>query len=128
LTPVLTDAYARMHEAGTACSFEVWEDEELIGGEFGVILGGVYFCESKFHTASGAGNYATGIAVTSLAASGFTVYDAQYGPRYLDRFSTHGLEPFGPDTFRRMLPEAASAHFQHILLRGGALAPPDQGQ
>lgn len=119
LTPRLIALYAALHAAGLACSFEVWDGAELVAGEFGVVASGVYFCESKFHRASGAGNLSTGAAVLTLADAGFSVYDAQYGPDYLQRYSTHGLKPFDADYFRTALARAAAKRFQHFCAGGG---------
>lgn len=118
LTPALISLYTAMHTAGLACSFEVWDGADLVGGEFGVIASGAYFCESKFHRASGAGNLSTGAAVLTLADAGFSVYDAQYGPDYLRRYSTGGLKPFDADYFPTALARAAAKRFQHFCAGG----------
>src|SRR5450631_3145843 len=56
LSPRLVDAYCRLHAAGYAHSVEAWERQRLVGGLFGVALGGLFTSESMFHTASDAGN------------------------------------------------------------------------
>mgnify|MGYP003691444723 FL=1 len=42
-------AYSDLHNAGHAHSFEVWQDKNLVGGLYGVAIGGAFFAESKFH-------------------------------------------------------------------------------
>ncbi|MEU8926011.1 leucyl/phenylalanyl-tRNA--protein transferase [Kitasatospora sp. NPDC048545] len=119
ITPAIADQYRALHRAGLASSFEVWNGDDLIAGELGVLVGGVYFCETKFHRVAESGNFLSGMAVLTLANAGFSVYDAQYGPAYLERFSTKGLEPFDADTFPDLVARAAARRYRHI----GAGAP-----
>ncbi|MEM1082409.1 MAG: leucyl/phenylalanyl-tRNA--protein transferase, partial [Pseudomonadota bacterium] len=49
ITPGMMAAYDRLHESGRAHSLEIWRDEVLIGGIYGVAIGTVFFAESKFH-------------------------------------------------------------------------------
>jgi leucyl/phenylalanyl-tRNA--protein transferase len=114
LTPRMAELYLALQRAGMACSFEVWDGDDLIGGEFGVLIAGTYFCETKFHTVSDAGNLCSGAAVLTLAAAGFTNYDTQYGPQYLSRFSSRGLEPFDAEVFSNLVERAAVHRFRHF--------------
>ncbi|MGW0574826.1 leucyl/phenylalanyl-tRNA--protein transferase [Streptomyces sp. NPDC002920] len=114
ITDAVAAQYAALHRAGLACSFEVWDGTNLIAGEIGVLAGGVYFCETKFHRADEAGNFLSGTAVLTLADAGFSVYDAQYGPKYLARFSSRGLEPFDEEMFPLLMARAAAKRFECI--------------
>ncbi len=49
ILPEVTEAYCRLHELGHAHSFEVWKDEALVGGLYGVHRGGLFAAESMFH-------------------------------------------------------------------------------
>jgi leucyl/phenylalanyl-tRNA--protein transferase len=49
ITPAITVAYTRLHELGWAHSVEAWRDGELIGGLYGLALGGLFAGESMFH-------------------------------------------------------------------------------
>jgi len=49
ITESMIDAYVRLHERGIAHSIEVWQNEELVGGLYGVALGKAFFGESMFH-------------------------------------------------------------------------------
>lgn len=51
-------AYIKMHELGHAHSAEVWKDNELVGGLYGIKLGKVFFGESMFSKVSSASRYA----------------------------------------------------------------------
>ena len=54
----MIEAYCRLHEAGDAHSYEVYENGELVGGLYGVALGGVFFGESMFSLVSNASKVA----------------------------------------------------------------------
>lgn len=54
----MKQAYAQLHELGYAHSFEVWEDDALIGGLYGLKIGSIYFGESMFHRKSNASKIA----------------------------------------------------------------------
>lgn len=54
ITPEITTAYARLHELGWAHSVEAWRDGELLGGLYGLALGGLFAGESMFHRATDA--------------------------------------------------------------------------
>jgi leucyl/phenylalanyl-tRNA---protein transferase len=54
ITPEMTAAYLRLHELGWAHSVEAWGDGELLGGLYGVALGGLFAGESMFHRATDA--------------------------------------------------------------------------
>lgn len=49
ITPEVIDAYTRLHELGWAHSVETWRDGELVGGLYGVLVGGLFAGESMFH-------------------------------------------------------------------------------
>ena len=54
ITPEITAAYTRLHELGWAHSVEAWRDGELLGGLYGLAIGGLFAGESMFHRASDA--------------------------------------------------------------------------
>ena len=74
----LIGSYVALFSAGYAHSMEVWEDEELVGGIYGVAVGGVFFGESMFNHVSNAGKLAFYKLVEHLKESGFTLFDTQY--------------------------------------------------
>lgn len=54
ITPEITAAYLRLHDLGWAHSVEAWRDGELVGGLYGLALGGLFAGESMFHSATDA--------------------------------------------------------------------------
>jgi leucyl/phenylalanyl-tRNA--protein transferase len=74
-------AYTRLHELGWAHSVEVWSDEpepRLVGGLYGVAIGGLFAGESMFHTASDASKVALVALVERLRAGGGVLLDVQW--------------------------------------------------
>lgn len=79
ITPEFQAAYARLHELGWAHSVEVWNSSgELIGGLYGVAIGGLFAGESMFHRARDASKVAMVALFERLAAAGFEVFDVQW--------------------------------------------------
>lgn len=82
----LTTLYATLHGAGYAHSLEIWrgtaEDgsgaEQMVGGLFGVSLGGAFFGESMFSTARDTSKIALAYLVHRLRAAGFVLCDTQF--------------------------------------------------
>ena len=77
IVPALAEAYRRLHAAGAAHSVEVWAEQELIGGVFGVTVGAMFAGESMFHRRSDASKAALVCLVGHLRNRGFTLLDVQ---------------------------------------------------
>lgn len=78
--------YTALHELGVAHSVECWRAGELVGGLYGVALGGAFFGESMFsHTADGS-KVALVHLVARLTLGGFTLLDTQFITRHLQQF------------------------------------------
>jgi leucyl/phenylalanyl-tRNA---protein transferase len=70
--------YDRLHGAGHAHSLEVWDGDVLVGGVFGVTLGGAYFGESMFSHRTDASKIALAYLVDRLHLAGFQLFDTQF--------------------------------------------------
>jgi leucyl/phenylalanyl-tRNA--protein transferase len=77
IIPELVSGYARLHELGWAHSVEVWEGEALVGGIYGVAIGGLFAGESMFHTRTDASKIAFASLVERLRGAGYALFDAQ---------------------------------------------------
>ncbi|MDJ0868241.1 MAG: leucyl/phenylalanyl-tRNA--protein transferase [Myxococcota bacterium] len=86
ITAEMRDAYLRLHELGFAHSAEAWRGGELVGGLYGVSLGGCFFGESMFARAPDASKVAFVTLVRQLAAWGFELIDCQVYTEHLERF------------------------------------------
>ena len=72
------DLYVALHDSGYAHSVEVWEDEELVGGVYGVAIGTAFFGESMFSTRTDASKAALAWLIDRLRTQGFTLFDTQF--------------------------------------------------
>jgi len=70
--------YMDLHAAGHAHSLEVWRDDTLTGGVYGVTLGGAFFGESMFSRATNASKIALAYLVSHLKKCGFALFDTQF--------------------------------------------------
>jgi leucyl/phenylalanyl-tRNA--protein transferase len=77
ISPAFIDAYTRLHEAGHAHSVECWQNDELVGGVYGVAVGGLFAGESMFHRVSDASKVALRHLVQHLRDRGFVLFDIQ---------------------------------------------------
>ena len=100
LSPSLATAYQQLHAAGDAHSVEVWFADRLVGGLFGVALGGLFTSESMFHRVANAGNAALVAAHEHLTRRGYTLWDIQMTSSHTVRF---GAQELSPADYRRLL-------------------------
>jgi leucyl/phenylalanyl-tRNA--protein transferase len=77
IIPEMLEAYVELHRLGWAHSVEVWDDEELVGGIYGVAIRGLFAGESMFHTRTDASKVAFVALVEHLRARGYVLYDVQ---------------------------------------------------
>jgi leucyl/phenylalanyl-tRNA--protein transferase len=82
----IIDSYIELHHLGLAHSVEAWQDDQLVGGLYGVALGGAFFGESMFHHATDASKVALAALVERLRARGFTLLDIQWVTPHLEQF------------------------------------------
>jgi leucyl/phenylalanyl-tRNA--protein transferase len=78
ITEEMIDAYVELHKAGHAHSVEVRQDAALVGGIYGIAIGGAFFGESMFSRVSNASKAAFHELARHLKKRGFTVFDSQY--------------------------------------------------
>jgi leucyl/phenylalanyl-tRNA--protein transferase len=77
ITADMIDAYRQLHELGHAHSIEVWLGNELVGGVYGVSLGGFFAGESMFHRVRDASKVALTYLIEYLKIRGFVLFDTQ---------------------------------------------------
>ena len=80
----IESAYTALHKMGYAHSAETWQDGELVGGLYGILLGSVFFGESKFSFKSNASKFAFIKWVEVLRARGVVVIDCQVHTAHLE--------------------------------------------
>lgn len=77
ITPALIDAFLEFHRAGYAHSVEVWDDDRLVGGIYGVAIGGFFAGESMFHRTTDGSKMALVHLVNRLRERSFVLFDIQ---------------------------------------------------
>lgn len=82
----LVEAYTALHRKGLAHSVEAWRGGELVGGLYGVALGGAFMGESMFSRAADASKVCLVHLVDRMMARGFVLLDSQYPTEHLARF------------------------------------------
>ncbi|HXK25726.1 MAG TPA: leucyl/phenylalanyl-tRNA--protein transferase [Myxococcota bacterium] len=91
ITGEMQRAYAELFRRGYAHSAEAWEEDALVGGLYGVSLGGVFFGESMFAAQPDASKVAFATLVAQLVRWDFDLIDCQQQTPHLGRF---GAEPW----------------------------------
>ena len=86
ITDEVEKAFLQMHELGYAHSAEVWQNNELIGGLYGIRLGKVFFGESMFSKVSNASRYAFIKYIEILKQEAVELIDCQVYTEYLESF------------------------------------------
>ena len=79
-------SYCALHEHGVAHSVETWQGDRLVGGLYGVALGGAFFGESMFHRETDASKVALAALVERLRSRGYTLLDTQWVTEHLEQF------------------------------------------
>lgn len=84
ITPEMLEAYCELHRLGFAHSVEVWKEEQLVGGLYGISLGKCFFGESMFSKASNASKTGFISLVKNLSSRGFELIDCQVHTPHLE--------------------------------------------
>ncbi|MFT6879842.1 MAG: leucyl/phenylalanyl-tRNA--protein transferase [Arcticibacterium sp.] len=99
----LIDMYTKLHEMGFAHSVEAYQDGELVGGLYGVSVGGAFFGESMFHKISNASKVAFHYLVMRLRDKKFGLLDTQF---MNDNVLRYGAIEIPKDDYLKMLGNA----------------------
>jgi leucyl/phenylalanyl-tRNA--protein transferase len=103
ITEDMIAGYTRLHKLGHAHSVEVWLSNELVGGTYGVAIGGMFAAESMFHWVSDASKVALVALVDRLKSRGFTLCDVQMTTAHTERM---GAKTISRDLFLACLRHA----------------------
>jgi leucyl/phenylalanyl-tRNA--protein transferase len=95
--------YTQLHHAGLAHCVEAWKDGELVGGLYGVALGGAFMGESMFSRATDASKVCLVALVEHLKARGFELHDVQFWTPHL---ATLGVTEISRKQYERRLRNA----------------------
>ncbi|MEP3372265.1 MAG: leucyl/phenylalanyl-tRNA--protein transferase [Maribacter dokdonensis] len=100
ITEAMKTAYIKLHEKGIAQSYEVWEEDKLVGGLYGVDLGHVFCGESMFSLASNASKFAFIKLAEELSLKGYKVIDCQL---HTDHLASMGAKEIARKDFMAIL-------------------------
>jgi leucyl/phenylalanyl-tRNA---protein transferase len=84
-------SYVRLHDIGYGHSVETWNNGELVGGLYGVAVGGAFFGESMFSAERDASKVALVSLVERMKERGFQLLDTQYITPHLSRFGAREI-------------------------------------
>ena len=97
--PEMIDAYLSLHGAGFAHSFETWQNGEIVGGFYGILIGSVFFGESMFAKVSNASKCAFVNFVKNFRSCGGRLIDSQV---FTDNIARFGGKNISRSAFLRL--------------------------
>lgn len=103
INPVIHRTFLYLHQTGLAHSVEVFRDGKLVGGLYGLALGGAFFAESVFQYEPEAHKAALWFCHRHLTERGFTLWDAQFYTRHLGQF---GCREIPASRYKTLLKQA----------------------
>lgn len=120
----IINLYTQLHEAGFAHSVEAWRGDDLVGGVYGISIGGAFFGESMFSTATDASKIALVYLVARLWRQGYKLLDTQFVNEHLTQF---GVMEISRDDYHARLAAAIELPVtfddQSSGLASGAVSP-----
>ncbi|WP_417318325.1 leucyl/phenylalanyl-tRNA--protein transferase [Emcibacter sp.] len=86
INDTILDRYYELFKMGFAHSVECWREDKLVGGLYGVSIGGAFCGESMFHKETDASKVALVYLVARLKKAGYTLLDTQFVTDHLEKF------------------------------------------
>ncbi|MDH4387790.1 MAG: leucyl/phenylalanyl-tRNA--protein transferase [Fimbriimonas sp.] len=105
ITEDFVRVYGEAHQQGWGHSCEVWLGDELVGGTYGIALGGAFFAESMFHRVTDASKVALFHMIETCRARGFVLFDAQIMNPHLESLGAYTINN---QAYMRMMKDALS--------------------
>ena len=109
ITDDMLEAYTKLHELGDAKSVEVWKDDELVGGLYGIDLGHIFCGESMFSKVSNASKIAFIHLAKKLKTENYQLIDCQV---YNDYLAQLGCEEIPRDLFMQILKQEVKVVYE----------------
>ncbi len=107
INPDILSSYTMLHEAGFAHSVECWQDNEMVGGLYGVSLKGAFFGESMFSRMRDASKVALVHLIARLRVGGYQLLDTQFITEHLARL---GAVEISHKAYHKQLKAALAAN------------------
>lgn len=103
INAAIVDVFEALHARGVAHSVETWHADQLVGGLYGLSLGGAFFAESKFSRMTDASKVALVHLAARLKFGGYMLLDAQFPNPHLEQF---GAIVVSEERFQKLLTPA----------------------
>jgi leucyl/phenylalanyl-tRNA--protein transferase len=113
INPDIEAAFCDLHRLGRAHSVECWAGTELVGGLYGLALGGAFFGESMFSRATDASKVALAWLVARLKVGGFSLLDCQF---MTDHLASLGAVEVTQEDYLILLEAALGREFQASVI------------
>jgi leucyl/phenylalanyl-tRNA--protein transferase len=113
INPDIEQAFCDLHRLGHAHSVECWAGDELVGGLYGMALGGAFFGESMFSRATDASKVALAWLVARLKVGGFSLLDCQF---MTDHLASLGAVEITQEDYLVLLEAALGREFQASVI------------
>ncbi|WP_108484022.1 leucyl/phenylalanyl-tRNA--protein transferase [Oceaniglobus ichthyenteri] len=121
INATIFDLYTQLFRAGFAHSIEVWKDDTLVGGVYGLAIGAAFFGESMFSTQTDASKIALAYLIDRLRQGGFKLFDTQFITAHL---ASLGAVEISRLRYHRRLTKALETRAD--FHRAGPVPTPDQ--
>jgi leucyl/phenylalanyl-tRNA--protein transferase len=103
ISPGIVEVFEELHELGFAHSIETWQDDELVGGLYGLAIGGLFAGESMYHHVTDASKVALWATVQRMKERDMTLFDVQFHTDHLARF---GAKEIPRDEYEKLVARA----------------------
>lgn len=117
----IREAFVRLFREGHAHSFEVWLDDQLVGGTYGLSIGGAFFAESKFHRVTDASKVALYYLTAHLRERGYRLLEVQF---LTDHLRTLGALEISAAVYEAELRQAVRVKTSFLPFRIPLLSEP----
>ncbi|WP_415844637.1 leucyl/phenylalanyl-tRNA--protein transferase [Stutzerimonas zhaodongensis] len=113
ITTPMQEAYVELHRLGAAHSVEVWQDDQLVGGLYGLAMGQLFFGESMFSRTTDASKAGFVTLVERLNEWGFKLIDCQMPTQHLASFGARPIpRQVFAETLAQYLDESSAARWE----------------
>ena len=116
INKTIENQFNKLNKIGVAHSIECWKNDEIVGGIYGIALGGCFFAESMFSSASNASKFALINLVARLYYLKYSILDVQFINDHLKQF---GAFEITQDVFKKKLSECINHNidFQSLSVK-----------